>query len=335
MNRSRRQLLGGLFAAATAAFAQEQTAHIHPEAKTIEAHGHEMDDAEDPIQKALAKPSVSLSGFSPTEFLTSFDYGNKTVLPGNRVLREYEITAREVNLEIAPGISFPAWAYNGSVPGPTLRCTEGDQIRVKLINRSQTDHTIHFHGMHPSNMDGVFEPVKPGESYLYEFVAEPAGLQLYHCHSLPISMHMNRGLFGAFLIDPVEGLPAAKELVMIMHGWDVNFDGKNELYAANGPANFYRDNPIPLRVGERARLYLVNALEYEPINSFHLHANMFHVHNTSWKQHPDGYTDVVTLCQAERCILEFSYKFPGVYMFHAHQNTFAERGWMGHFHVSA
>jgi manganese oxidase len=332
---SRRHFLAGLVAAATAASAQEQSGHIRPEMKTVGNHGHGKDEDEDPIKTALAKPSLGLSGFSPQQFLGSFDYGRKTILPGNVIQRDYELTASETNVEIAPGITFPAWTYNNSVPGPTLRCTEGDRLRVKFANKSQTDHTIHFHGMHPANMDGVFEIVKPGETYIYEFVAEPAGLQLYHCHSAPVALHMNRGLFGVLLIDPVTALPPAREMVMVTHGWDVNFDGKNEIYAVNGPANFYRDNPISCRVGELVRVYLVNTLEYDPINSFHLHANMFNVHNTYWKQHPDARTDLVTLCQAERCILEFSYKFPGTYMFHAHQNVFAELGWMGHFNVTA
>jgi FtsP/CotA-like multicopper oxidase with cupredoxin domain len=98
-------------------------------------------------------------------------------------------------------------------------------------------------------------------------------------------------------------------------------------------SNFYRDNSIPIRVGELIRIYFINALEFDPINSFHLHANFFKVYRTGSKLTADDYTDIVTLSQAERCIIEFAYTLPGIYMFHAHQNSFAELGWMGHFEV--
>jgi FtsP/CotA-like multicopper oxidase with cupredoxin domain len=98
--------------------------------------------------------------------------------------------------------------------------------------------------------------------------------------------------------------------------------------------NFYRDNPIQLCLGEEVRLYLANLMEYEPLSSFHLHANFFKLFRTGIRSQPAESTDVVTLSQAERCMLEFSYRFPGRYMFHPHQNAVAERGCMGHFQVS-
>jgi len=73
--------------------------------------------------------------------------------------------------------------------------------------------------------------------------------------------------------------------------------------------------------------------EFDPMNNFHLHANMFNYFKTGTKLVPDEYSDIVTLNQGERGILEFSYKFPGLYMFHAHKTEFAEKGWMGTFLV--
>jgi hypothetical protein len=127
----------------------------------------------------------------------------------------------------------------------------------------------------------------------------------------------------------------AREMVMVMSGWDVDFDKKNEIYALNGTANFFRDNPIRIKTGELVRIFLANALEYDPINSLHLHGNYFNLHRTQWKAKPDDFTDVVLMGQAERCILEFVYKAPGMYMFHAHQNTIAESGGMACFRVAA
>jgi len=194
-------------------------------------------------------------------------------------------------------------------------------------------HTLHFHGVHPAEMDGVDPVVKPDETFTYEFDAEPFGLMLYHCHVMPLRKHIHRGLYGTFLIDPKTPRPPAKELVMVMNGFDVNFDGENEFYTVNGYANYYYFYPIRLRVNEKVRVYLVNLTEFDLINSMHIHANMFHLYRTGTKLVPDDYTDTVMLCQGERCILEFSYKFPGLYMFHAHQSEFAELGWMGFFDV--
>jgi len=75
-------------------------------------------------------------------------------------------------------------------------------MRVRLLNASSHPHSIHFHGIHPSNMDGVFEVVPPGGAFTYEFPAKPWGMQLYHCHSTPLKKHIHKGLYGAFIIDP-------------------------------------------------------------------------------------------------------------------------------------
>ena len=78
-------------------------------------------------------------------------------------VREYTLVARDEELEIAPGVFFPAWTYNGTVPGAVIRATEDDVLRVRFGERRAHPHTIHFHGIHPTNMDGVFEIVGPGE----------------------------------------------------------------------------------------------------------------------------------------------------------------------------
>jgi hypothetical protein len=107
-----------------------------------------------------------------------------------------------MEIEVAPGVLYPAWTYNGQVPGPTLRATEGDRLRGVFLNAGTHAHTIHFHGIHPSGMDGVYEVVNPGERFIYEFTARPAGLQLYHCHAIPLKRHIAKGLYGTLIIDP-------------------------------------------------------------------------------------------------------------------------------------
>ena len=271
------------------------------------------------------------NGFNPTDLLTDFDYGEVSTTPDGQVLREYEIVALNKNIEVVPGIEFPAWTYNGRIPGPTLRATEGDRIRIHFSNGSNHPHSIHFHGFHPSEMDGVPGTgpgglVEAGSSFTYEFDAEPFGLHLYHCHVFPLARHIAKGLYGTFIVDPKDGRPPVdREMVMVMNGIDVDFD--------DGIPFHYQNHPIQLRVGETVRIYLVNILEFDLINSFHLHANFFNYYPTGTSLTPSEFTDTIIQGQAQRGILEFSYRYPGMYMFHAHVTEFAELGWNGMFEV--
>jgi manganese oxidase len=122
---------------------------------------------------------------------------------------------------------------------------------------------------------------------------------------------------------------------MVMNGIDIDFDGQNDFYAVNTIPFHFDDtkNPIRIRVGELVRVFLVNILEYDPINSLHLHANFFHYYPTGTSLQPAEYTDTVALMQGQRGMLEFRYPFPGRYMFHGHKSEFAELGWTGVFDV--
>ena len=287
---------------------------------------------------------VSTTAFDPTAFLRSWNFSHlaetdrtpfyrETPQPDGSRLREYDIVAIDREIEIAPGLFFPAWTYNGTVPGPTIRATEGDRLRVNFLNQGSHPHTIHFHGWHPPGMDGSLpeHQVAPGERFVYEFAAEPFGLHLYHCHAVPLKRHIHKGLYGVFIIDPKEPRPAADELVMVMNGFDTNFDSENEVYAVNTVANHHMVDPIHVRVGELVRIYLVNLTEFDLINSLHLHGMFFDVLRTGTSRQPTDHTDTVMLCQGERAILETTFRYPGDFMFHAHQSEFAELGWMGLF----
>jgi FtsP/CotA-like multicopper oxidase with cupredoxin domain len=281
------------------------------------------------------------NGFDPAALARDFDAGTTRRLPSGRVLREWELVAVDKEIEIAPGVRFAAWTYNGRVPGPTLRCREGERLRIRFANAGTHPHTIHFHGVHPDVMDGVpgiGEPngglIEPGRSFTYEFDAAPFGLHLYHCHATPLSAHIAKGLYGAFIVDPKESRPPADELVMVMNGFDTNFDQANEIYAVNTVGFHYLHEPIRVRRGELVRIYLVNLLEFDQINSFHVHANFFHYYPTGTSLQPSEFTDTVVQGQGQRGILELRFPHPGKYMFHAHKSEFAELGWMGFFDVA-
>ena len=299
----------------------------------------------------VGKVGEDAIGINPTTFLTTWNFNNlpederaefykETPLEDGTLLREYLLVIEDKEIEVAPGIFYPAWTYNGQVPGPTIRATEGDTIRIKFINSGSKPHSIHTHGFHPATMDGVSVEeglILPGESFTYEFKADPFGTQLYHCHGVPVTEHIARGLHGAYIIDPKEDTrpKADKELIFVMNGFDVNFDGENEIYAVNSIAFEYVRNPIQVKQGELVRIYLINMLEFDMINSFHLHANFFDVYPTGTKLEPDFFTDTLIMGQGERSMLDIRFKFPGRYMFHAHKTEFAELGWMGFFEVEA
>jgi FtsP/CotA-like multicopper oxidase with cupredoxin domain len=273
--------------------------------------------------------------FDPHAIVRDFDWGTTTRLPGGRTLREWELVASDKEIEVAPGVHYAAWTYNDRVPGPTLRCREGDRLRIRFVNGSEHPHTIHFHGIHPAEMDGIggngAGEIKPGGETVYEFDALPAGLHLYHCHVRPLAEHIGKGLYGAFIVDHAEPRPDADELLMVMNGFDTNFDRANEVYAANTIGFAYMDKPIQVKVGELVRVYLVNVLEYDLINSFHLHGNLFDYFPTGTSKQPSELTDTVMLCQGQRGVLEWRFRYPGRYMFHAHQSEFTELGWQGFF----
>jgi FtsP/CotA-like multicopper oxidase with cupredoxin domain len=282
-----------------------------------------------------------VNGFDPSAIMRDFDWGKTRPLAGGRMLREWELIAYDKQIEIVPGVKFSAWTYNGRVPGPTLRAREGDLLRIHFVNAGTHPHTIHLHGIHPAVMDGtpgIGEEiggglVDVGESFTYEFEAQPFGLHLYHCHASPLAGHIAKGLYGMFIVDPPHGRPQADELVMVQNAFDPNFNEDNEVYAVNTVAFHFMYRPVRVKRGELVRIYLVNIVELDPINSFHIHGNFFHRFPTGTSLAPSEFTDTVIQGQGQRDVLELRFPYTGKYMFHAHKSEFATLGWMGFFEV--
>ena len=298
-------------------------------------------------------------------YLTHFNCGHVTTFKNGTTLRQFTIISKEnVIVPISnTGLTLNAWTFNGSIPGPTMRMTEGDHIQITLINSKDSlhDHSIHMHSIHSGTVDGVpgssgdSGQVQPGSSYTYKFVAQPFGVYPYHCHVDPVDQHINQGLYGMMIIDPKTPRPQMTEMVMLMNGYDLNytkqgvdrlptlkevktglpdFPHNNQVYTVNGVAFEYKDHPIHLETGKSYRIYLVNMLEFDPANNFHIHGNLFDYYPSGTSLKSEYKSDIVSLMQGDRGILEFNYPDPGMFMFHAHKNEFTMKGWMGMFNVT-
>ena len=303
------------------------------EEKTFVTHGGEVIKTSGEVINPVY--TTATVDFDPDKFLREFNYGRVSQLEDGTTVREFTIIAEDTKvMEISPGVFFNAWTYNGTVPGPTIRVTEGDLVRVKFINNGEKSHTMHFHGIHPAEMDGVFEIVGQGGQFTYEFIAAPAGVHLYHCHVMPVEEHIARGLYGVYIVDPKESRPPADEMVMVLNGFDTDFDTENNFYAANTIPFYYQNNPIQINKNELVRVYVMNILEFDQINNLHMHGNLFDYYPTGTYRVPSAYTDMITFSQGDRGIMEFVYQYPGKYLIHAHKVEFSEKGWVGIFQVN-
>ncbi len=312
------------------------------------------------------------TGKSPSslEYLTYFNCGRVKVdlLPEGKqqVTREFTLVAKEnQSIPIAyNGLKFEnAWTFNGTIPGPTMRATQGDLVKITVVNSmgNNHSHSLHLHSIHSGDIDGIdgeAGAIAPGHNFTYTFVAQPYGVYPYHCHVTPIEQHINKGLYGVFMIDPPVPRPQMREMVMLMNGYDLDYEKEgvgpsriptpeevaddfmpqafehvNEVYTANGKAFDYMNHPILLQKGVPYRVYVVNMLEFDPVNNFHLHGNVFKYYPSGTSETPAFVSDIIALTQGDRGIVEFKFDLPGKYMFHSHINELSDLGWMGFFEV--
>jgi FtsP/CotA-like multicopper oxidase with cupredoxin domain len=248
--------------------------------------------------------------------------------------------------------------------------TAGDHIQIKVINKGTMAHSFHMHSIHPGAMDGV--PIvsgdsgfiAPGKSFTYVFTAAPMGIFPYHCHMTPVTEHINRGLYGGFIIDPPANAarPQAHEIVMYLNGYDLNIknpefprfptfteaqqimngnttllenlpqEHDNAVYSVNGIANYYMHHPIPIKLHEPVRIYMFNMLDFEE-NSFHLHGQVYQYYPSATAKSPMLTSDMLVLGQGDRGLIETQFDFPGNYMAHAHFEQVGGRGWSSLFSV--
>lgn len=255
----------------------------------------------------------------------------KTAVQGNQRLtfrldgdvKAFEVTASKIKWETEPGKLFDAYAYNGMVPGPEIRVTESDEVRVILKNTIADESTaIHFHGQRtPNKMDGVpyitQPPVKPGETFVYEFVAKPAGSHMYHSHH-NAAAQVPGGLLGAFIVEPKDPSKAVKydvEYLMILN------DGPLGGFTLNGKG-FPATQPLAAKIGQRVLIRLMN--EGSMIHPMHLHGfPMEVVAKDGYPQSP-WLCDTLNVAPGERWDVIVEPDEPGVWAFHCHILSHAE-----------
>lgn len=255
-----------------------------------------------------------------------------------RPVKEFYLDISEFEHEFYPGgPKIMAWGFNRQIPGPVLRVTEGDRVRVHFANHHTSNHTLHFHGLNvPNEMDGVAYghlhhlEVKPDETHTYEFIATPAGTHIYHCH-VNSPQHIDMGMSGVMIVEAKDkrGEPKVdKEQVLLLDDWYVNDKGDQEPMAHPAmihDANYFTVNgksfpatePIKLAQGEKIRVRMIN-VGYQ-VHSMHLHGQSFLV------THKDGHPlktpqeqDTVLIGPGERYDLVFTATNPGLWLFHCH-----------------
>lgn len=237
-------------------------------------------------------------------------------------VKVFNITCEEVEWETKPGEVYPAFAYNGMVPGPEIRVTEGDRVRVIVTNNMSESTGIHFHGVYvPNDQDGVpfvTQPaIEPGATFTYEFDAVNPGSHMYHSHH-NAAEQVIRGLLGAFIIEPKDKStepPVDAEYTMILNDSGLG-------YTINGKA-FPSTQPIVAKKGQRLRVRLMN--EGLMIHPMHLHGMPIFVFAK------DGYPlsapfqcDTLNIAPGERYDILVDCTNPGLWAWHCHILTHAE-----------
>ena len=265
-------------------------------------------------------------------------------LPEGRVHRR-TFTVREVEREVAPGVTQRLWTYDGTAPGPVLHGRVGDLFVIRLVNDGTIGHSIDFHAGSLAP-DRPMRTIGPGESLVYRFRATRAGVWMYHCSTMPMSSHIANGLFGAVVIESPDLPPADRDYVLVQselylgeQGGEADADKVRaetpDAVVFNGYANQYDHRPLVARVGERVRVWVLDAGPNRP-TSFHVVGGQFrttYAEGAYLLRGGAGGAQSLALAPAQGGFVELTFPEPGDYPFVSHLMVDAERGAHGIFRV--
>lgn len=267
---------------------------------------------------------------------------------GKGTVHRLTLTARDTLHDVAAGYAQTLWTYNGSAPGPTLRGKVGDTFEITLRNEGTMGHSIDFHAgaLAP---DRPMRTIEPGEELAYTFTATRAGAWLYHCSTMPMSLHIANGMFGAVIIDPPDLATVDREFILVQSELYLGAPGgtadqskiqaeRPDGVAFNGYASQYAFAPLHVKAGERVRFWVVAAGPNRG-SSFHVIGGQF---DTTYKEgrylldgsDPAAGSQTLDLGVAQGGFAELRFTQPGTYPFVSHSMVDAERGARGAIEVT-
>jgi nitrite reductase (NO-forming) len=210
-------------------------------------------------------------------------------IPGGDLVKVH-MTLKDMPVEIAPGVVYNTWAFDGhGAPGPVVHVREGQTVEMTLTNGGSIPHSIDFHAARIAP-DRAFRDAAPGESFTFRFKARDPGVYMYHCGTKPVLAHIANGMYGAIIVSPREGLPPAEnEYVLVGSEWYLNSPGVDEPASLdmakartrmadwvtfNGYANQYVTHPLSADPGDTTRFWVVAAGPTNNVN-FHVVGTIF------------------------------------------------------------
>lgn len=238
-------------------------------------------------------------------------------------VKVFKITCMEIDWEVEPGVVARAMAYNGIVPGPEIRVTEGDKVRFIVKNEMTQSTAVHWHGLRvPNTVDGVpmiTQPViAPGETFTYEFTVRNAGTHMYHSHHNSAEQ-VTRGLLGPFIVEPKD--TSREPVVSAEYNLVLNDSGLGN-FTFNGHS-FPYTQPIVAKKGEKIRIRYFN--EGLMIHPMHLHGLPQLVFAKDGFYLPQPFMcDTLNIAPGERYDVLVDCDEAGVWAFHCHILTHAE-----------
>ena len=251
---------------------------------------------------------------------------------------------RHAKITIADGVTYDGWTFDGRVPGPVLRVTEGDTVDFTLVNEAPMPHSLDFHAAEIAP-NRAYVNLMPHDSLHYRFVARVPGAFMYHCGTAPVALHIANGMYGAIIVDPRQGRRPAKEFVFVQSefytkvlpdstrtiDWDKLLGLAPDYVVFNGREAEYAHHPIPVRVGEPLRLYVVNAGPNR-FSAFHVVGAIFdRVYLDGSLAHPLEGVQTVTVPVGGGAIFETRLVEAGTYPFVSHAFADATKGAVGMF----
>ncbi len=261
---------------------------------------------------------------------------------------EHEITLRatETQLEVAPGVFQEVWTFDDMVPGPTLRGKVGDIFTVTIVNEGEIAHSMDFHASRVAWNDKM-RNIAPGESLVYQFEAQYAGIWMYHCGTAPALHHIGNGMFGAVVIDPPDLAPVDHEFIFVQSEWYFGPQGEPgdltkmlndewDVVVFNGQYNQYAHEPIRVEKDERIRAWVLDAGPSEN-SAFHIVGTIFDTFYKEGAYHlrpgdgSQGGSQALDLQPAQGGFVEFSFAEEGLYPIVTHKFSNASKGAMGMF----